>query len=106
MVTAKEIPAWTDRTEKGLRDWWRQMTAKGLAFHPDDLPETIVTVQEGAALFDYSACQILRGLIGEMLLLYGDRVYDAGHEALMESLGWAPGPSGDWVQRQSSENAG
>lgn len=97
MITDKEVPVWIDKTEEGLRSWWREMATQGLAFHPDDLPESIVTVEEGVALFDASPCLKLKGLLAEMLRLHGDKVYETGHAALMECMGWKVGPSGDWV---------
>ena len=103
MIAGKEIPAWTDRTEDGLRAWWQDMVAQGLAFHPDDAPESIVTVEEGEALFDASACLKLKGLLAEMRLIHGDKVYQCGHEALMESMGWIAGPSGDWVKATTAD---
>lgn len=98
MIADKEVPAWMDKTEEGLRAWWWQMAAQGLAFHPDDPPESIVTVEEGETLFDASACLKLKGLLAEMLRLHGDKVYETGHTALMECMGWTVGPSGDWVK--------
>jgi len=104
MLTDKDVPFWTDKTEEGLRAWWKQMAAAGLIFHPDDSPETIVTVKSGERVFSASACLKLKGLIAEMFLLYGETVYDTGHEVLMEFLGWVAGPSGDFIRAPSSQN--
>ncbi|MCG8391722.1 MAG: hypothetical protein MI745_01425 [Pseudomonadales bacterium] len=86
MVSAQDVPSWSDPTIRGLLWWWREMAERRLIFHPDDAPESIVSVESGEAVFDASACQKLKDIIARMMILHGDDVYSAGFEAMKEFL--------------------
>lgn len=94
MVSAQDVPSWSDSTREGLFQWWQEMAEKRLIFHPDDAPEGIVSIESGEAIFDTSACQKLEEIISRMMVLHGDSVYRAGFEAMKELLVWIRSKAG------------
>jgi len=87
MFSEKDIPDWADESLSGMHAWWRDMAEKGLAFHPDDAPSSIVFIESVRPMFSAGACKKLEDTFGRMDTMHGDRVYDAGFEALKERLG-------------------
>lgn len=100
MLTADEIPAWSDKSEAGMFAWWKTMATYGIAHHPDDDPSDIAAIESGNRLFNDRACNKLRGIYSEMTSLHGDGIYEAGQTALMNNRGrkWSPVLSG-WIEK-------
>ena len=87
MFREKDIPDWADESLNGMYAWWRDMADKGLAFHPDDAPSNIVFIESGRPMFSAEANRKLEATFGRMGTMHGGRIYDAGFEALKQSLG-------------------
>lgn len=99
MLDVEEIPNWNDQSHKSLGIWWQTMAKRGLAFHPDDAPETIVYMQTGKPCFTPKACERLETIISRMIELHGEHVYSVGQSAIMEQLGWQEAPDGrEWIR--------
>lgn len=99
MLFANTIPDWNDQSGQGLAAWWNTMAELGVAFHPDDQPETIVFKESGKSCFTVAACRKLDIIIRDMLQIHGDAVYSAGQTAIMRQLGWEESPDkNEWVK--------
>lgn len=88
MFREKDVPDWADESVNGMFAWWHDMAEKGLAFHPDDPPSSIVFIETGKPMFSKGARSKLEGTFCRMHELHGGRIYDAGFEALKERLGF------------------
>jgi len=80
------IPELYDRSIEAMNDWFSAMVETGLAFHPDDDPETIVD-QDGEPTFTGDECKMLRAIINELFHAHGDIVYECGLAHCRTSLG-------------------
>ena len=94
MFKEKDIPDWVDESVRGMFAWWRDIDEKGLAFHPDDAPSSIVFIESGKPMFSAGACRKLEGTFGRMDAMHGNSIYDAGFEALHGLLLRPPGRFG------------
>ena len=86
MVREKDIPDWANESLKGMFAWWHDMALKGLAFHPDDTPPSIIFIESEKPMFSAGACRKLQDIFRRMEAVHGDRIYDAGFRALKKHL--------------------
>ncbi|NKI18530.1 hypothetical protein HCU74_14025 [Spongiibacter sp. KMU-166] len=97
MLNASQVPDWT--VGDSIEEWWSEMAGQGVAFHPDDMPDTIVFQDSGRSCFGTDACTKLERILSSMLNIHGDEVYDVGQAAIMGMLGWAESPDkSEWVR--------
>lgn len=82
MFGEKDVPDCADESVNGMFAWWHDMAERGLAFHPDDVPSSIVFIESGKPMFTAGACRKLEGTLSRMDAMHGDRIYDAGFEAM------------------------
>ena len=86
-MNTSRIRAYSDKSLDGMLIWFASMSERGLLFHPDDPPETIVKIDTGEALFSPSEARILTDIIGEMFDQFGDEVYEAAYPIFMKRMG-------------------
>ena len=86
MFSEKDIPDWNDESKGGLFGWWHEMANEGMAFHPDDAPSTIVFIESGEPMFTAAACSKIESIFARMEHLHGNRIYDAGFQAVWACL--------------------
>ena len=84
MISEKDIPDWNDESKAGLFEWWHEMANRGMAFHPDDSPSTIVFIESGEPMFTAGACRKLESILVRMEHQHGNSIYDAGFQAVWE----------------------
>lgn len=85
-MLGNRIPELHDRSIAAMNDWFAAMVGAGLAFHPDDDPETIVD-QDGKPAFTGSECKVLRVIIHELFEVHGEIVYECGLAHYRTGLG-------------------
>ena len=85
-MQTNRIPNFDDKSAAGLRAWMTEMWKRGLLFHPDDDPATIVYVEDSAPIFNKLECRTLAPVIDEMFKLHGDKVYREGHRLMWRHL--------------------
>ena len=87
-MKTSQIPDFSDKSFDGMLVWFASMSERGLLFHPDDAPETIVSIATGEALFSPREARKLTDIIGEMFERFGDEVYEAAYPIFMKCMGW------------------
>lgn len=72
------IPPYDPASSTGMRDWFQAMDGRGLLFHPEDSPETVIAVSTGQTLFTEVEAQEARAALSAMVAQHG-------HEAMMSA---------------------
>ena len=63
------------------------MFEKGLLFHPDDDPESIISISTGEKFFSHNEDIKIKEILSAMFRKFGDKVYEAAYPFFMQSLG-------------------
>ena len=66
--------------------WFSEMSVRDLIFHPDDAPETIVSITTDENIFTVEECQKLNKIISEMFSQFDDDVYEAAYPSFMKRM--------------------
>ena len=80
------IPEYQTPTFAGMRAWFKAMAKRGLLFHPDDPPDTIVSIRSGKRFFTQDECLKLDPIMHRMFRRFGDRVYEAAYPVFMKEF--------------------
>lgn len=67
--------------------WFSEMSFRGLPFHPDDPPNTIVKIVDDTLLFTKSEARKIQTIVENMFEQFGDRVCDAAYPIFMNAFG-------------------
>ncbi len=86
-MKSNRIPDFNDNSFDGMLTWFSEMSFRGLLFHPDDPPNTIVKIVDGTPLFSKSEARKIRTIVENMFEQFGDRVYDAAYPIFMNAFG-------------------
>lgn len=74
ILAAADLPA--------ARQWFTQLHALGLLFHPDDDPRDIIQISSGKPTFSAKESTLLSQIIDRLIAELGDQVYDLALEAV------------------------
>ncbi|MEI6333622.1 MAG: hypothetical protein WCS87_03630 [Methylococcaceae bacterium] len=85
-MNAIRIPEFTDKSFDGMLTWFAEMSDQDLIFHPDDAPETIVSITTGENIFTVDECQKLDEILSEMFNQFDDDVYEAAYPSFMKRM--------------------
>lgn len=85
------IPLYDEHSLAGMREWFKAMNARGLSFHPEDDPGTIVSVRTDTLLFSVSESAELDVILQAMFSEHGDAVCDVAFDVLYGMTGAPPG---------------
>lgn len=69
MNETSRIPDFSDKSFDGMLMWFSEMSVRDLIFHPDDAPESIVSIATNEKTFTADECQKLNSILSEMLRL-------------------------------------
>lgn len=86
-MNTSRIPGFSDKSVNAMLTWFSEMSVRDLLFHPDDAPQTIISIVTGENMFTTSECQILEGILAEMFWQFGNNVYEAAYPAFMRRMG-------------------
>ena len=86
-MNTSRIPDFSDKSFDGMLMWFAEMSVLDLVFHPDDEPESIVSIATGEKIFTTDECQKLENTLFEMFNLFRDNVYEAAYPVLMKRMG-------------------
>lgn len=67
--------------------WFSLMFESNLLFHPDDAPESIVSINTGERLFSDGECVRIKEILSTMFNNFGDQVYEAAYPCFMKAMG-------------------
>ncbi len=90
MIANNRIPAVHDFSVNGMIAWFAELDARDLLFHPDDPPETLVSLESGQPCFTLTEVAALSGTIDRLFALHGDEVYEAAYPLFMARMGIEP----------------
>ena len=86
MTAINRIPEIRDLSYEGMSAWFSKLDECDLLFHPDDPPETIISLQSGQPLFNAAEVAALNAVIEPMFAMHGDRVYEAAYPFFMARM--------------------
>ncbi len=86
-MNQSRIPKLRRISYKAMHRWFGEMYKKGLLFHPDDPPETMIVIKTNLPLFTAKEAKTLSQLLESLFTRYGDRVYEAAYPYFMRSIG-------------------
>lgn len=87
MNKINRIPVITGKSTFALARWFGRLTSSGLLFHPDDLPENIISVETKEPTFTKEECDALNESLEILFDLHGDLVYDVALSYLQRVMG-------------------
>ena len=85
-MNTTRIPEFTDKSFDGMQAWFAEMSEQDIIFHPDDAPETIVSITTGENVFPVDECQKLNKILSEMFSQFNDDVYEAADPSFIKSM--------------------
>lgn len=86
-MSTSRLPDYSDKSIDGMLTWFSEMSVRDLLFHPDDVPETIISTTTGERFFTNSECQMLEDVLAAMFQQFGSSVYEAAYPAFMQRMG-------------------
>lgn len=86
-MSTSRIPDYINNSLEGMNLWFSDMLTKGLLFHPDDLPEDIISIKTGKKMFSYDETIKIKEILSVMFNDFGNGVYEAAYPCFMKSLG-------------------
>lgn len=86
MNTKSRIPELHNLSSGDMSNWYRRMAEANLLFHPDDAPEEIVLISDGAPAFNKAECYELNNIMSKLFKQHGDQVYEAAYPHFMKTL--------------------
>lgn len=85
-MNTSRMPDFSNKSFDGMQSWFTEMAIHDLIFHPDDAPESIVSIITGEKTFTDDECQKLEKILSEMFNLFDDKVYEAAYPAFMKEM--------------------
>ncbi|MCX7556144.1 hypothetical protein OS187_04800 [Xanthomonadaceae bacterium JHOS43] len=67
--------------------WFAEMSRRGLLFHPEDSPESIIECASGSRVFTDAECEESGNILRAMFAEHGDGVIDACYPVFMRACG-------------------
>jgi hypothetical protein len=86
MSTTTRIPPLKNDSYNAMSDWYGRMAKADLLFHPDDAPQDIVLISNGARTFDDLECEQLDEVMSRLFSNHGNKVYEAAYPYFMKTL--------------------
>ncbi|MDP1709234.1 MAG: hypothetical protein Q8L89_09275 [Gammaproteobacteria bacterium] len=85
-MNASRIPDFSDKSFDGMLMWFSEMSVRDLLFHPDDAPETIISIATGEKFFTATECRNLESTLATMFRQFGSDVYEAAYPIFMKRM--------------------
>ena len=87
MKTASRIPLLNQVSFNDAKNWFAELSVRGLIFHPDDDPAEIFYISNGKPLFSNQEVIELRAIIDQLFKSIADDLYEAAYPAFMKAAG-------------------
>lgn len=81
------IPAYDSASPDGMQMWFAEMSARGLLFHPEEDPASVVCIGTWERTFTDAEAAQIRGILGRMFDKYGDETISACYPIFMRAVG-------------------
>ena len=86
-MNVSRIPAHDRNNPDGMLIWFAEMSQRGLLFHPEASPESIIDIASGSRLFTDAECREISRIVDGMFSEFGDGVIDACYPIFMQAAG-------------------
>jgi hypothetical protein len=86
-MNPSRIPAFAHKSREGMSAWFAEMSLRGLLFHPEDAPSSIITFATNEHAFTPDECVELDGIMAEMFEIFGDGVCETAYPIFMKVVG-------------------
>lgn len=86
-MNASRIPAHDRSNPDGMLIWFAEMSQRGLLFHPEESPESIIDIARGSRLFTDAECREIRHIMDDMFSEFGNDVIEACYPIFMRAAG-------------------
>jgi hypothetical protein len=83
-INTSRIPDFSVKNFDGMLTWFSEMSVRGLIFHPDDAPETIVSIATGEKFFTEDEANKLENILSDMFETFDNDVYEAAYPIFMK----------------------
>ena len=87
-MNASRIPDFANKSREGMSIWFSEMALRGLLFHPEDAPSSIIKGGTGERLFTSFECAKLDGIMSGMFSRFGDDVIETCYPIFMKAAGF------------------
>lgn len=81
------IPAYDSANPDGMQIWFAEMSARGLLFHPEEDPASVVRIGTWERMFTDAEAARIRRILGRMFDQYGDETISACYPIFMRAAG-------------------
>ena len=81
------IPAYDSASPDGMQIWFAEMSARGLLFHPEEDPASVVRIGTWERKFTDAEAARIRGILGRMFDEDGDETISACYPIFMRVAG-------------------
>ena len=81
------IPAYDSANPDGMQIWFAEMSARGLLFHPEEDPSTIIRIDDGMPAFSEMEAADAKAIVSRMFDRHGDQVIEACYPVFMRACG-------------------
>lgn len=81
------IPAYERSNPDGVLLWFAEMANRDLLFHPENAPESIISLDDGKHLFTKAECERINVILADMFAMHGDGVIEACYPVFMRKCG-------------------
>ncbi len=78
-MNTSRIPDFSIKSFDGMLTWFSEMSVRGLLFHPDDAPDSIILFATDEKMFTELECNKLENIISSMFEQFNDDVYEAAY---------------------------
>ncbi|MGB5852987.1 MAG: hypothetical protein WBG85_11910 [Rhodanobacter sp.] len=86
-MDASRIPQLANKSRAGMSIWFAEMSLRGLSFHPEEAPNSIITIATNERAFTPDECAELDGIMAQMFGLFGDDVCETAYPISMKAAG-------------------
>ncbi|WP_287597531.1 hypothetical protein [Thermomonas sp.] len=86
-MNTSRIPAHNGSNQDGVLIWFSEMSRRGLLFHPEEAPESIVEVVSGRPLFTDAECREVGNILDAMFAEHGSLVIELCYPIFMSACG-------------------
>lgn len=81
------VPDFASKSHESMSRWFGEMALRGLLFHPEDAPDSVIKGDTGELLFTKDECAKLDRIMGQMFAKFGDGVCEAAYPVFMRQAG-------------------
>ena len=86
-MQTSRIPVYDSSNPDGMLIWFAEMSKRGLLFHPEDAPESIIEIAGGTPLFSNAECGEIASILRCMFAEHGDDVIGVCYPVFMRAAG-------------------